>query len=587
LKVKDNVSVSMFDRIRIAAGKPNSATLAESRSRLKILSRFDPVRFACCENSCVCFTGPYMDLDKCPECQATRLDQFGRPKRIFSYMPLIPRLRALMSNAEYADRLRYRARNARSFQEGKTTDVFDGLHYRSLLERRVVIGDEEQDHTFFSDARDIALGLATDGFAPFKKRKYTAWILLVFNYNLPPEERFNKDNIFCLGIVPGPKKPVDMDSFLFPAVEEFLLLEKGVSAYDSLTSALFVLRAYLIVVFGDIPAVSLLMRMKGHNGLCPCRMCEIVGVRNPESSNNTHYVPLSRPGHEYDPRSLPLRSHDRFMEQANEVQSETRVTRRKLLEKKYGIKGVPILSRLSSLAFPHSFPFDFMHLIWENLIPNLVLFWTGNFKGLDTDQSQPYVLGEPVWAKIGRFSASASETIPSAFGGAIPDPAKDRTYFTSSIWSVWTLFVAPTLLRGQFRSESYYKHFCSLVSILNLCLQYEISDDDLNKIESGIVKWVLDYERYVTLSCGLFYITKSICLAFIISTPLSDFQLVHSPYTHFCTSPIILNGLGRSGLRGHFRSSGNAGFFKTASAVDEILTQTWTNLSSTCHSCDK
>jgi hypothetical protein len=412
-----------------------------------------------------------------------------------------------MSNAEYANRLRYRAHShANTRQPGKTTDIFDGLHYRSLLGRRVVIEEEEHAHTFFSDTRDIALGFATDGFAPFKKRKYTSWILLVFNYNLPPEERFNKDNIFCLGIIPGPKKPVDMDSFLFPVVEELLQLEKGVTAYDSLTKALFVLRAYLIVVFGDIPAVSLVMRMKGHNGLCPCRMCEIVGIRVPNSTNNTHYVPLSRQGHpsptdvvQYDPRSLPLRSHDRFMEQAKEVESETSKTRKEELKKKYGIKGVPILSRLSSLAFPHSFPFDFMHLIWENLIPNLVLFWTGNFKGLDKDQPQPYILADSVWAQIGRLSASASKTIPSAFGGAIPDPAKDRTYFTSSIWSVWTLFVAPTLLRGRFPSDSYYKHFCSLVSILNLCLQYEISDDDLNKIESGVVKWVLDYERFVTL----------------------------------------------------------------------------------------
>jgi hypothetical protein len=146
-----------------------------------------------------------------------------------------------------------------------------------------------------------------------------------------------------------------------------------------------------------------------------------------------------------------------------------------------------------------------MHLIWENLIPNLILFWTGNFKSLDNGDRQPYVLAESVWVEIGQLSASASKTMPSTFGGVIPDPAKDRTYFTSSAWSVWTLFVAPTLLRGRFLSDVYYEHFCSLVSILNLCLQYEISDDDLDKIESGMAEWVLKYERYVTLQCDLFH----------------------------------------------------------------------------------
>jgi hypothetical protein len=51
--------------------------------------------------------------------------------------------------------------------------------------------------------------------------------------------------------------------------------------------------------------------------------------------------------------------------------------------KKYGIKGVPVLSSISSISFPSSFPFDFMHLIWENLIPNLIEFWTATFKNLD------------------------------------------------------------------------------------------------------------------------------------------------------------------------------------------------------------
>jgi hypothetical protein len=40
---------------------------------------------------------------------------------------------------------------------------------------------------YFKDDRDMALGLSTDVFAPFKKHKLTAWPLIIFNYNLPPE----------------------------------------------------------------------------------------------------------------------------------------------------------------------------------------------------------------------------------------------------------------------------------------------------------------------------------------------------------------------------------------------------------------
>ena len=101
--------------------------------------------------------------------------------------------------------------------------------------------------------------------------------------NLPPETRFHQDNILCVGVIPGPKKPHDMDSFLWPLVTELLKLAAGVVAFDALSQSLFLLRAHLILVCGDIPAISLLMSIKGHNAFCPCRMCTITGVTIPQS----------------------------------------------------------------------------------------------------------------------------------------------------------------------------------------------------------------------------------------------------------------------------------------------------------------
>jgi len=246
-------------------------------------------------------------------------------------MPLIPRLRALVSNRTYATHLQYHAdehAKTRMCTPGTTTDIFDRLHYRLLLGERVVVRDQTLTHHYFSDHHDIALGFATNGFAPFKKWKHTAWILLVFNYNLPPDERFQRDNILCVGIIPGPKKPWNADSFIHPLMQELLELAIGVPAYDALSSRRFALHAYLITAFGDIPAISMIMRMKGHNSLCPCQMCEIRGIRILNLQNRTLYVPLSCRNHpkptdvvEYRPERLPLRSHDSFMVQANAVES--------------------------------------------------------------------------------------------------------------------------------------------------------------------------------------------------------------------------------------------------------------------------
>ena len=214
------------------------------------------------------------------------------------------------------------------------------------------------------------------------------------------------------------------------------------------------------------------------------------------------YVPLSCHNYpmptdviEYHPERLPLQEHNGFMAQAKAVESVCTEKQQEELAKVSGIKGVPLLSTLGSLMFPQSFPYDFMHLVWENLILNLVLFWSSRFKGMD--KGQLYVLDPHIWQVVGSTSAEASKMIPLSFGASIPNPAKDGSYFTSLMWSVWSLFIAPTVLQGHFPEERYYKHFCFLVRILNLCLQFQISDKEINKIELGIHQWVVDYKRCI------------------------------------------------------------------------------------------
>jgi len=104
-----------------------------------------------------------------------------------------------------AEQMQYRAR-VHKHDPGKMTDVFDGSHYRSLLGQRVQLNGKPLRHRFFDDHRDIALGLSTDGFSPFKKRKITFWAFILFNYNLPPDTRFHAENILALGVI-GPRKP--------------------------------------------------------------------------------------------------------------------------------------------------------------------------------------------------------------------------------------------------------------------------------------------------------------------------------------------------------------------------------------------
>ena len=144
----------------------------------------------------------------------------------------------MVANSTHAEKMCYRS--SHEHEPGLIKDVFDGFHYRSLLDTIVPAGDAEP-FCYFSDKRDIALGLSMDGFSPFKKRKQTCWPIILFNYNLPPEICFQKQYCIHVATVPGLNKPWDWDLFAWPLIQELIQLELGVKAFDTISKALFLL----------------------------------------------------------------------------------------------------------------------------------------------------------------------------------------------------------------------------------------------------------------------------------------------------------------------------------------------------------
>lgn len=223
-------------------------------------------------------------------------------------------------------------------------------------------------------------------------------------------------------------------------------------------------------------------------------------------SDKRLYAPLYRPGgNSYDPLKLPLRSHDRLMAQAKLVTRATNDAEEKKYSQMFGIKGVPILATLSSLSFPRSFPYDFMHLVWENVIKTLILLWCGKHKGMDEGDGC-YELGETVLDAIGNAGKASGDFIPSCFGPRIPHIVDERYQFIADTWSTWTMSLGPVLLRSRFRDVAYYTHFIELVALLKLCLQFQISSEDIDTIETGMAKWVEGFEEYVHSQLPWFHV---------------------------------------------------------------------------------
>ncbi|KAJ7808167.1 hypothetical protein B0H14DRAFT_3482564 [Mycena olivaceomarginata] len=154
------------------------------------------------------------------------------------------------------------------------------------------------------------------------------------------------------------------------------------------------------------------------------------------------------------------------------------------LAKFHGIKGLPALCRVGSMDSAHSYPWDFMHLLFENIIPNLVKLWSGKFKGLDT-VTEDYKISEEVWVDIWAETAEAMKDIPSAFSRSlVAGPGK----FTAEAWCFWFVYMAPALLKDRFSHPKYHTHACKLSDIIKKCLQFEITDTELWQENKWILK---------------------------------------------------------------------------------------------------
>ncbi|CCO37326.1 hypothetical protein BN14_11481 [Rhizoctonia solani AG-1 IB] len=141
-----------------------------------------------------------------------------------------------------------------------------------------------------------------------------------------------------------------------------------------------------------------------------------------------------------------------------------------------------------------SFPYDFMHLIYENLVPNLIQHWTGTFKHLDQG-SEHYVLTLAQWIAIGVETAAATRTTPGSFVGTLPNIAQDQSLYTAEAYGFWIQYIAPIVLKGRL-SNKYYQHVLDLRAILDLCLQFEIPMEQIDELELWIIRWVADYKAY-------------------------------------------------------------------------------------------
>ncbi|KAJ7026055.1 hypothetical protein C8F04DRAFT_1298344, partial [Mycena alexandri] len=445
--------------------------------------------------SCAAYLGAFRDLTECPYCDEPRLLKTGKPRRMFTYLPIIPCLQGLFQNPKSIQELLYH-HNYKHIP-GTISDVFDAEHYRTLCTRNVVVDGETLPYRYFSGKYDMCLGLCTDSYLLFKRNRGgpSATPMLVQNFCIRPEIRTHIDGIGLMstGVIPGPHSPKHMHSFFIPYDEECAQLARGVRTFNALDQSFFQLRGYNIFETGDIIAIEKSLNIKGHNGFCPCRSCEIKGVRNVAGGGKIYYVPLTWPnGRSWDPAALPMRSPERLADVMEKLSLCTTETARDKIQKFHGIKGLPALRRVGSLVYGRSAPWEFLHLFIEGNVLNLIHLWSGRYKGLDTG-NEDYEIPDAVWETIWEETAAAVEHLPASFVRVL---GGNPAYYNAEAWCFWFVYLAPVLLEGRFSDVKYYKHACQFGDIIKFCLRFSVTHVQIEDLRTNIHDWVHKYEEF-------------------------------------------------------------------------------------------
>ena len=209
-----------------------------------------------CPNGCMLFWDGHEKEQSCSICGESRWkpttnnpddnpDEEERPKKnkaanILRWFPLKPRLQRLFMSSKTASLMKWH--HLERNKDGKLRHPADALSWKDF---------DEKNPQFAADPRNVRLGLASDGFNPFKTMNvsYSIWPVIVIPYNLPPWYVMKRSNFILSLIVPGPKGPGNkIDVYMQPLIKE---LWDGIETFDACAKENFQLKAAVLSTIAD------------------------------------------------------------------------------------------------------------------------------------------------------------------------------------------------------------------------------------------------------------------------------------------------------------------------------------------------
>ncbi|XP_020249217.1 uncharacterized protein LOC109826604 [Asparagus officinalis] len=221
-----------------------------------------------CSNDCMLFYGNVNGkLNECSSCGAsrwkTKKDDVANdsnqptkkvhnvPVKVLRYFPLKPRVQSLFMCSQTAKSMSWHSKER--IEDGILRHPTDGKAWKDF---------DEKHQEFSLDPRNVRLGLASDGFNPFRTMSiaHSTWLVILINYNLPPWMCLKAEYFMLSLLIFGPQSPSNnIDIYLQPLIDELKeLWEVGLLTYDASIKQSFKLRVALLWTVSDFPGYTML-----------------------------------------------------------------------------------------------------------------------------------------------------------------------------------------------------------------------------------------------------------------------------------------------------------------------------------------
>jgi hypothetical protein len=516
----ENASQDTYNAVRTAILRryPESELLSYAQTKNKIaqMSGITPLVHNMCINSCLAYTGPFATLETCPTCGESRYDQITltnsngkvkKPRQEFHSIPIGPQLQALWRHSDSAASIQYcDTRTAEIINELERSDglldSYDDFFHGSEYLQAVNSGHIKPG--------DMILMFSMDGAQLYRNKLSDCWIGIWIIFNHSPDRRYKKVRVLPAFFVPGPNKPKNCDSYLYPSLHHLAALQKeGIRVWDASSNRMFTSTPFLALATADGPGMVYLNGLVGYHGKNGCRLyCGVTGRHKP---GGAHYYPVLLKPHNYDvegcdhddidPYGIAACSSERYYENLRQLLSSNNITQYKKRRLETGIAKPSIfigLPRASTLGVPGCFGSDIMHLVALNLPDLLLSLWRGTIDCDKTDDRRTWdwaVLKGHLWKVHGEAVAATTPYLPGSFDRPPRNPAEK----INSGYKAWEfLMYIYGLGPGLFYNilpEMYWENFCKLVYGIRIIHQHEIATCDLRQAHEALIGFVTEFEE--------------------------------------------------------------------------------------------